>query len=81
MKRLCIAVAVCMALSLLPIKAEAGNMQVAGKSALLMDIATGTVIATDAVSGKEIILKGEFTQRQQAILLCGGLLNHTKENS
>ena len=44
MKRLCIAVAVCMALSLLPIKAEAANMQVAGKSALLMDIATGTVL-------------------------------------
>ena len=44
MKRLCIAVAVCMVLSLLPIKAEAANMQVAGKSALLMDIATGTVL-------------------------------------
>ena len=44
MKRLCIAVAVCMVLSLMPIKAEAVNMQVAGKSALLMDIATGTVL-------------------------------------
>ena len=44
MKRLCIAVAVCMVLTLLPIKAEAVNMQVAGKSALLMDIATGTVL-------------------------------------
>ena len=44
MKRLCIAFAVCMVLTLLPIKAEAVNMQVAGKSALLMDIATGTVL-------------------------------------
>ena len=44
-------------------------------------IAAGTVVATDELSGKEIILKGEFTQRQQQILLCGGLLNYTKENS
>ena len=44
MKRLCIAVAACMVLALLPIKAKAVNMQVAGKSALLMDIATGTVL-------------------------------------
>ena len=44
-------------------------------------IAAGTVVATDETTGKEIILKGEFTQRQQKILLCGGLLNYTKENS
>ena len=44
MKRLCIAVAICMALSVLPVRARAVNMQVAGKSALLMDIATGTVL-------------------------------------
>ena len=44
MKRLCIVVAACMVLTLLPIKAKAVNMQVAGKSALLMDIATGTVL-------------------------------------
>ena len=44
MKRLCIAVAICMALSVLPVRAQAVNMQVAGKSALLMDIATGTVL-------------------------------------
>ena len=44
MKRLCIAVAICMALSVLPVRAPAVNMQVAGKSALLMDIATGTVL-------------------------------------
>ena len=44
MKRLCIAVAICMALSVLPVRAQAVNMQIAGKSALLMDIATGTVL-------------------------------------
>ena len=36
---------------------------------------------TDETTGKEIMLTGEFTQRQQQILLCGGLLNYTKENS
>ncbi len=44
-------------------------------------IAAGTVLATDEKTGKEIVLKGEFTTRQQQILLCGGLLNYTKENS
>ena len=44
-------------------------------------IATGTVIMTDGTSGKKITLNGEFTPRQQQILLCGGLLNYTKENS
>jgi len=44
-------------------------------------IATGKVIMTDKSTGKEIFLTGEFTQRQQDILLCGGLLNYTKENS
>ena len=44
-------------------------------------IATGKVIMTDEATGKEIVLQGEFTQRQQEILLCGGLLNYTKENS
>ena len=44
-------------------------------------IAEGTVVAVDETTGKEITLKGEFTQRQQQILLCGGLLNYTKENS
>jgi aconitate hydratase len=43
-------------------------------------IAAGTVVAIDETTGKEILLKGEFTQRQQQILLCGGLLNYTKEN-
>ena len=44
-------------------------------------ITAGTVVATDEASGREIVLKGEFTSRQQQILLCGGLLNYTKENS
>ena len=44
-------------------------------------IAAGKVIMTDETTGKEILLTGEFTQRQQEILLCGGLLNYTKENS
>ncbi len=44
-------------------------------------IATGTVIMTDEATGKKITLNGEFTPRQQQILLCGGLLNYTKENS
>ena len=44
-------------------------------------IETGTVIMVDETTGKEVVLKGEFTQRQQQILLCGGLLNYTKENN
>jgi len=43
-------------------------------------IADGTVVMVEEATGKEILLKGEFTQRQQQILLCGGLLNYTKEN-
>ena len=43
-------------------------------------IRTGTVIAQDE-TGKSYTLKGEFTDRQQQILLCGGLLNYTKENA
>ena len=44
MKKLCLAVAVCLLLCLLPVRAQAVDMQIAGKSALLMDIATGTVL-------------------------------------
>ena len=44
-------------------------------------IATGKVMMTDETTGKEIMLTCEFTKRQQEILLCGGLLNYTKENS
>jgi len=43
-------------------------------------IVSGTVEMTEETTGREIRLKGEFTQRQQQILLCGGLLNYTKEN-
>ena len=43
-------------------------------------IATGKVTMTDEATGKQILLTGEFTERQQQILLCGGLLNYTKEN-
>ena len=38
-------------------------------------------IKASAGSGKTYTLKGEFTDRQQKILLCGGLLNYTKENA
>ena len=44
-------------------------------------IATGKVMMTDKATGKEIMLTCDFTKRQQEILLCGGLLNYTKENS
>ena len=44
MKKLCAALAVCLIFCLLPIRANAVDMQIAGKSALLMDIATGTVL-------------------------------------
>ena len=44
-------------------------------------IAAGKVVMVDETTGNEIMLTGEFTQRQQQILLCGGLLNYTKENS
>jgi aconitate hydratase len=44
-------------------------------------IAAGSVVAIDETTGKEIRLQGEFTLRQQQILLCGGLLNYAKENS
>jgi len=43
-------------------------------------IAGGKVVATDE-TGRAYILKGEFTPRQQKILLSGGLLNYTKEHS
>ncbi|MBQ4642376.1 MAG: aconitate hydratase [Oscillospiraceae bacterium] len=42
---------------------------------------SGNFVMTDETTGKTYALKGEFTQRQQQILLCGGLLNYTKENS
>ena len=44
MKRIGIVLAVCLLLSMLPVTAGAVDMQIKGKSALLMDIATGTVL-------------------------------------
>jgi len=44
MKKLCLALAICLLLCLLPAQVNAVDMQIAGKSALLMDIATGTVL-------------------------------------
>ncbi len=40
----------------------------------------GTVIAIDAATGREFALRCDLTQRQQAILMAGGLLNYTREN-
>jgi len=44
MKRIGILLAVCLLLTMLPVTAGAVDMQIKGKSALLMDIATGTVL-------------------------------------
>ena len=44
MKKFCAVLAVCLLLCLLPVHASAVDMQIVGKSALLMDIATGTVL-------------------------------------
>ncbi len=44
MKRIYVLLAVCLVICLIPIPARAVNMEIKGKSALLMDIATGTVL-------------------------------------
>ena len=44
MKRVCILLALCLMLTVLPLQAQAASLEVKGKSALLMDIATGTVL-------------------------------------
>ena len=44
MKRFWILPVLCLLLSLLPVGAQAADLEVAGKSALLMDMATGTVL-------------------------------------
>ena len=44
MKKFCAALAICLLFCLLPVRVGAVDMQIAGKSALLMDIATGTVL-------------------------------------
>ena len=42
----------------------------------------GKIILTDVATGKECMLKCSYTERQQAILLAGGLLKYVaKENS
>ncbi len=44
MRRISILLIICLFCTLLPPSARAADLQVAGKSALLMDIATGTVL-------------------------------------
>lgn len=44
-------------------------------------IAAGIVEMTDEATGRKIPLRCQLTPRQQRILLCGGLLNYTKESS
>ena len=44
MKRICVILAVCLVLTMLPVWAAAAQLDVAGKSALLMDLQTGTVL-------------------------------------
>ena len=44
MKRICVALALCLLLTVLPVGAAAAQLDVAGKSALLMDMQTGTVL-------------------------------------
>ena len=44
MKRVGLIVVLCMVIAMLPVRADAVDMQVPGKSALLMDMATGTVL-------------------------------------
>jgi len=44
MKRICLLLALCLILAVLPVRTQAASLEIAGKSALLMDIATGTVL-------------------------------------
>ena len=44
MKRMCVCLVLALLLAAVPVKAEAVELEVAGKSALLMDIATGTIL-------------------------------------
>jgi len=54
-----------------------------GHALRLMNIhsgmAEGKLLAVDETTGKEIALVCSFSQRQQEMLRCGGLLNYTKE--
>ena len=42
-------------------------------------MASGQMTVTDRSNGKSFIVNCDLTQRQQQILLAGGLLNYTKE--
>ena len=42
-------------------------------------MSSGKIILTDEATGKAIPCLCSFTERQQAILKAGGLLNYTKE--
>ena len=44
MKRASLLLTICFLLTLLPLRAQAANLEVAGKSAILMDMTTGTVL-------------------------------------
>ena len=44
MKRVGLVLIICLLLHMLPLQTQAAALEVAGKSALLMDIATGTVL-------------------------------------
>ena len=40
-----------------------------------------TVTLTDDTTGREVLLRLDFTERQREILLAGGLLHYTKERN
>ncbi|MBR2406345.1 MAG: aconitate hydratase [Clostridia bacterium] len=42
-------------------------------------LAKGSLTVTDETSGRQFTVCCDFTERQQRILACGGLLNYTKE--
>ena len=42
-------------------------------------MAAGKLTVTDETTGKRIVAECALTDRQQKILLCGGLLNYTRE--
>jgi len=44
-------------------------------------MAAGSLMLTDTVAGKTYPVVCSLTERQQAILLAGGLLNYTKEHT
>ena len=48
-------------------------------SALRSGMANGKINVLDVTTGKEVTALCDLSERQQKILLCGGLLNYTKE--